>query len=150
VTAEKQRVDGVVQRTRLAAYAWCEDGNAVLLVRIAVGEVHAGCWTVPGGGLAFGEDPEAGVVRELREETGIAGRVEGLAGVRSRVREPSETISGHRVHAVGILFRVTPVGGVLRDETGGSTDRAAWVPLTDLDALWIDDRAAWARRVVGR
>ena len=150
MTAETQRVDGVVQRTRLAAYAWCEDGEAVLLVRIAPGEVNAGRWTVPGGGLAFGEDPEAGVVRELREEAGIEGRVEGLAGVRSRVREPAETTSGHRVHAVGILFRVSPTGGTIRDEPDGSTDRAAWIPIADLDSVGIDDRAAWARRVVGR
>jgi 8-oxo-dGTP pyrophosphatase MutT (NUDIX family) len=39
----------------------------VLLVRHAYG---SGAWMTPGGGLARGEAPVAGAVRELREETG--------------------------------------------------------------------------------
>ncbi len=43
--------DGVVQRVRLAAYAWCEADNVVLLVRIAPGYPGEGRWALPGGGL---------------------------------------------------------------------------------------------------
>lgn len=57
--------DGIVRRQRLAAYAWCEDGDRVLLCRIAPGEADSGRWTLPGGGLEFGEDPADGVLREL-------------------------------------------------------------------------------------
>ena len=64
--------------------------------------------------------------------------------------EPAETISGHRVQTVGILYRGTVMGGELRDEHGGSTDTAAWVPLRDLDDLPAVDLLAWARRAVGR
>lgn len=32
-------------------------------------------WTLPGGGVAEGEPPEVAVVRELKEETGLDGRV---------------------------------------------------------------------------
>ena len=42
-----------------------------------------GSWTLPGGGLDFGEDPEAGALRELGEETGLEGEVRGLLGVHS-------------------------------------------------------------------
>ena len=142
--------DGVVHRTRLAAYAWCEDDDRLLLVRIAPGEAGAGQWILPGGGLDFGEDPAHGVLRELAEETGLSGEVEDLVSILSGVFEPGQTRSGHRVHAVGILYRVRITGGDLRDEVDESTDTAAWVPFGDLDALRSTDLLGWARGRMGR
>ena len=81
-------------------------------------------------------------------------QVHGNAGItvdiRSGVYEPAETASGHRIHFVGILYRVAPVGGELRDERDGSTDQAAWIPLHRLETLAIVDTANWARGIVGR
>ena len=142
--------DGVVQRVRLAAYAWCEEGDAVLLARVAAGYPGEGMWALPGGGLDFGEDPAEGLVREMVEETGLTGRIDGLLDIRSGVYEPAETTSGHRIHFIGILYRVTKTGGELRDEPDGSTDQAAWIPLNELDALPLVDTAVWARGIVGR
>jgi ADP-ribose pyrophosphatase YjhB (NUDIX family) len=141
--------DGVIQRTRLAAYAWCEDEDRVLLVRVAAGEPGAGQWILPGGGLGFGEDPADGVLRELGEETGHTGRIDDLVDIRSGVFEPAQTRSGHRVHAVAMLYRVTVTGGELRDEVDESSDRAAWVPLHELDALPATDLLRWARERMG-
>ncbi len=41
--------------------------------RVLIGERRdtAGCWQFPQGGLDPGEDPQAGLARELREELGI-------------------------------------------------------------------------------
>jgi 8-oxo-dGTP diphosphatase len=142
--------DGVVQRVRLAAYGWCDTDEAVLLCRISPQGPGGGQWTLPGGGLDFGEEPEAGLRRELLEETGLAGVVGQLIGVRSAVLEPSETISGHRVQTVGILYRATVTGGTLRDETDGSTDLARWIPFTELDVLPVTGLVPWARGVAGR
>lgn len=142
--------DGVVQRVRLAAYGWCEQDDAVLLCRIAPRGPGAGLWTLPGGGLDFGEGPEAGLVRELLEETGLEGVVGPLIGVRSAVLEPVETISGHRVQTVGILYRATVTGGSLRDEVNGSSDLARWIPFRELGPLPVTGLVPWAKARAGR
>lgn len=142
--------DGVIQRVRLAAYGWCESGGSLLLSRISEQGPGGGLWTLPGGGLDFGEDPQDGLLRELAEETGLSGVVGALLGVRSAVLEPAETISGHRVQTVGILYRVTVTGGELRHETGGSSDLARWIPVAELDTLPITGLVPWARSVAGR
>jgi 8-oxo-dGTP diphosphatase len=142
--------DGVVERVRLAAYAWVEADDRLLLVRVAPAEAGAGLWLLPGGGLDFGEDPVDGALRELAEETGLVGVVDELLAVRSRVAEPSETRSGHRIHTIAVLYRVSIVGGELRDETDESTDRAAWMPLAALEALPSTPLLRWARARMGR
>jgi ADP-ribose pyrophosphatase YjhB (NUDIX family) len=142
--------DGVVQRVRLAAYAWVERDERVLLVRIASTDPGAGHWTLPGGGLDFGEDPADGVLRELREETGLTGTVGALLAVRSVVLDPATTKSGDRIQAVGLLYRVEADAGDLVMEVDGSTDLAAWVPFAELDALPVVPLGRWARTAAGR
>ena len=87
------------------------------------------------------------MLRELREETGLEGRVDELAGILSYVLEPSETTRGDRVHVVATLYRVTPTGGDLRDERDESTDRAAWIPFEQLGTLRLVDLVTWANGV---
>jgi 8-oxo-dGTP diphosphatase len=142
--------DGVVERIRVAGYAWVERDESVLLVRIAPHLMAAGTWTLPGGGLDFGEDPALGVLRELGEETGLQGVVESLVGVRSAMLEPDQTNSGHRIQNLGILYRVAVTGGDLRNEVDESTDLAAWITFGELDALPQVPLVAWARAQVGR
>lgn len=138
--------DGVIQRVRLGAYAWCERDGTVLLTRVSAEGPGGGLWTLPGGGLDFGESPEDGAAREVREETGYSVELGGLVGIRSDVLEPAQTISGHRVQTVGIVYHGTITGGELATEFEGSTDAATWVPLGELDALPTVDLLAWARR----
>ena len=142
--------DGAVQRVRLGAYAWCERGGAVLLTRVSPDGPGGGLWTLPGGGLDFGEDPAAGAAREVLEETGYEVGLGDLVGIRSDILEPGQTISGHRVQTVRIVYRGEVTGGELLTEFEGSTDLAAWVPLAGLDDLPSVDLLAWTRRTVGR
>ena len=142
------RSDGVVERIRLAAYVWCEQDGAVLLTRIALNGPGGGLWTLPGGGLDFGEDPLDGVVREVAEETGLDAVPGDLLGVRSAVLEPAETISGDRLHTVGLLYLGRITGGQLRNEEDGSSDQARWIPLDELAELPSVDLLRWAQALV--
>jgi len=121
-------------RTRLGGYALCtDDEGRVLLARLSVIEVDVGAWTLPGGGVEFGEHPDHAVVRELEEETGLVGEIESVAGVFSHVYRQSRAAEGSDLHFLGILYHVRLVGGDLRDEVGGTTDAARWFSRAELD-----------------
>ncbi len=133
---------------RLGAYAVCVDDRRILLCRMAPGYPRAGAWTLPGGGVHFGEDPNVAVLRELAEETGLSGAVEAPLGVYSRHIPPTESQSGRDIHVVGLVFRVRITGGTLRDEVDESTDRSAWMDLDDLSHLDVVDIATFALRLL--
>ncbi len=120
-------------RTRLGGYALCtDDHDRLLLARLSAVEVDVGAWTLPGGGLAFGEHPDHAVIRELEEETGLIGEIETVAGVFSHVYRRSRAAGGSDLHFLGILYHVRIVGGRLRDEIGGTTDTAQWMSRADI------------------
>lgn len=123
--------------TRVAAYAVVLDRDArLLLCRLSADELYPGWWTLPGGGIDFGEDPRQAALRELTEETGLTGEIESLAGVESFARPDLADQGGPlRFQAIQIIYRVRLTGGHLRDETNGSTDRAAWFTRAELDTL---------------
>ncbi len=125
--------------TRVGAYAICVNGDAILLSRIAQGATATsdGMWTLPGGGVEFGEHPRDAVLRELAEETGLTGEVVDLATVHSwtgRFVNPADGLETD-FHGIRVIYRVRIVGGDLRDELGGSSDTCAWVPHGDLGSL---------------
>lgn len=138
---------------RVAAYALCLDGDAILLSRIAPGATASsdGMWTLPGGGVDFGEDPRDAAIRELEEETGLVGEVVELAGVDSWTGSfliPGDTVETD-FHGIRILYRVRVVGGDLRDEVGGSSDTCRWVPAVELSSFPLVDLARLGARLVG-
>lgn len=135
------------QLTRVSAYALCRDDDALLLSRIAPGATVSsdGMWTLPGGGLEFGEDPRDAALRELTEETGLIGEITELAEVDSW----SGPIGAIDYHAVRIIYRVRVTGGALANEIGGSSDLARWVPLAELAALPLVDLAKVGARLAG-
>ena len=119
---------------RVAAYALVVRDGQVLLTRNSARGPHPGTWTLPGGGIDHGEDPRATVVREVREETGLActpGEVLEVGSTRFEGTAPS----GRRedFQSLQIVFDAAVSDGepaVL--EVNGTTDAAAWVPLAEL------------------
>ena len=55
----------------VAACALVDADGRVLIAQRPPGRPMAGLWEFPGGKLHAGETPEAGLIRELREELGI-------------------------------------------------------------------------------
>jgi 8-oxo-dGTP diphosphatase len=122
---------------RVAAYNVClDDQSRLLMCRLSNITERPGSWTLPGGGIDFGEHPEAGALRELQEETGLVGRIRDLAAVdslRRAVRAGDDIEADY--HSVRIVYRTDIIGGALRDETDESTDRAAWCTREELEAM---------------
>ena len=95
----------------------------VVLVRRRF-EPLAGHWSLPGGALEVGETLEAGVAREILEETGLVVDVDGVIEVFDRImfddEAPGEASiqrsGGQRVrhHYVLIDYLCRPTGGALR------------------------------------
>jgi 8-oxo-dGTP diphosphatase len=131
------------RRTRVAAYALCRDvDHRVLLCRIVERIAPGGVWTLPGGGLDFGESPAGAALRELTEETGLTGEIVELLDVFDRVIDQPSSI---RMHSIQIVYRVRVTGGKLRDELHGSTDTCAWFSSADALGLRLGQMA---RRII--
>ena len=138
------------QVTRIAAYALCLDEEGrILLTRLSPWEVKPGQWTLPGGGIDFGEAPADAVLRELTEETGLTGEVLSLAEVQSWVRRgPIPAHPGDDFHAIQVIYRVRVTGGALRDEVDGSTDAAAWFTRAEVAKLPVVDLVETGLRIL--
>jgi ADP-ribose pyrophosphatase YjhB (NUDIX family) len=92
---------------------------------------YKGWWTLPGGGLEFGEHPEQGMIREVEEETGLHVRATSLLGINSF------TIEGEQndFHSIQIVYSTEIIGGELRNELEGTTDLCQWHERDSLTAL---------------
>ena len=124
------------RRQRVAAYAVIVRDGEILLARISPSISPTEQWTLPGGGIDFGEHPDDAVVREVHEETGLDCEVGAPIWIGSAHRfvdagahgeqEPSE------MHSVRIVYDAwvpadAPEPRVV--EIDGSTVDARWHPL---------------------
>jgi ADP-ribose pyrophosphatase YjhB (NUDIX family) len=76
-----------------------DEQHRILCVRQAY---SAQRWTNPGGRLENGEDPRAGVLRELHEETGYHGIVTGFLGTYVALyKKPTDLILFFQVQLMG-------------------------------------------------
>lgn len=110
-----------------------EDGR-LLLVRRA-NEPFKGLYALPGGFVDAGETVEQAALRELREETGIVGRIDKLIGVYS---DPKRDPRGH---IVSVAFLVTPANTLVA--SGDDAEEAAFVAdWRELSLAFDHDRIA--------
>lgn len=123
------------RRVRLAAYAVIIRGESILLSRLAPHLTSDERWTLPGGGVEFGEHPRDAVVREVHEETGLPVQV----GETVRVYDTSGTgeRGGRQIqfHSIRLVYDgwVPPDAPEPRVvEVDGSTVDARWHPIADV------------------
>jgi 8-oxo-dGTP diphosphatase len=125
--------------TRLAAYGVIRREDRVLLCRVAPGNHGAGLWTLPGGGLEFGEGPEAAAVREVEEETGLDARISGPPSIHSDTGEWPFSAGPVSYHTIRFVYPMEVVGGTERREVDGSTDEFGWFTPGEVEELPLAD-----------
>lgn len=119
---------------RIAAYAVARDDEGrVLLVRASSKSGTPGVWSLPGGAVDHGEDPNHTVVRETAAETGLSVAVTGLHDVLADMR--SMPHRGVTIHTDRLVYAVSVRGGNLVDRVGRPTDLARWHTLEEAENL---------------
>lgn len=102
------------------------DGRVLIVKRRY--EPLAGCWSLPGGTLELGETLEAGLAREMREETGLDVEVGPVIEVFDRIMLDDD--KRVRYHFVLVDYLCWPIGGQLG--AGSDVDKAIFVDPSDL------------------
>ena len=119
---------------RIAAYAVATDPQGrVLLVRASTRSGTPGVWSLPGGAVDHGEDPNHTVVRETAAETGLSVAVTGLRDVLADMR--SLPHKGVTIHTDRLVYEVSIRGGTIFDRVGQPTDLARWHTLEEAEKL---------------
>lgn len=124
-------------KQRIAAYALVVRDGSVLLTRNSPRGPHPGLWNLPGGGIEHGEAPADAVVREVAEETGLACELGAILTVdNTALRGTAPSGRDEELHSVGIVYDATvPTDAEPQVvEVDGTTDDAAWVPLTEVES----------------
>ena len=119
-----------VMKTRVSAYGLALSGEQILLTQLADFCYRPGHWTLPGGGMKYGELPEETLVREFHEETSLQARDLDLFHVHAFSESERGPFMG-----VQIVYRVAALGEPRVLEVGGSTADVAWVSFADLPKL---------------
>ena len=95
---------------------------------------------LPGGGLKLGEIPEDGVIREIKEETGIDVINPKITGLENSFFKSSHSIDNNAYHSLLIYYICEYSGGQLstsgfdKDERINS-ELAEWINVDDIDSL---------------
>jgi 8-oxo-dGTP diphosphatase len=119
-----------------------QDGGALLIRRGS--EPLLGHWSIPGGTLEIGESLQAGVARELLEETGLEVQVLDLIEVFDRIfpgdREgPDRRLRGPRFHYVIVDYLCERISGTPR--AGGDVTDVAFAREDELGNFQLTETA---------
>jgi 8-oxo-dGTP diphosphatase len=92
-----------------------------------------GYWSLPGGVLETGETLEQGIIREVREETGLEVKPLKVLEIFERIVHDAQGAPEYHYVLIDYICRVT--GGSLRAADDAS--RAAWVARNELSNYQI-------------
>lgn len=131
--------------TRVGAYAWIER-DGLLLLSLWEGDPARGIpphWSLPGGGVEWGEQIADACVREVAEETGYTIEPGPIVDLVQVYLDPADH-DGTPIKLLWVLSTATILGGTLTHEVNGSSLRAAWFSREDVAALPRASVLDWA------
>ncbi len=112
-----------------------DNKERILLVKRSV-EPKIGFWCLPGGFIELGESPGQAALRELKEETGLSGKIELLFGVTIN--------SSPRYHSVLMVgYLIKNYTGIL--ESGDDASDAAYFNYKDLPEIAFESHMEFIR-----
>ena len=115
-----------------------DDQGRLLLIKRGH-EPGAGLWSVPGGRVEPGETDAEALVREMREETGLAVQAGPLLGSVRRPAQDGPAAAGGQDRTVLDIrdYAATVTGGTLC--AGDDAAEARWVAVSELPSLPITE-----------
>jgi ADP-ribose pyrophosphatase YjhB (NUDIX family) len=114
---------------RVVVEGICPKEGKILLVKGSRG-LTKGRWSLPGGFLRFGETPQQGLLREIREELGLTGRIESLLDIKGKLGSES------RLHWIMVFYRVFLEGDPRPDPD--EIAEARYFPVVEASELVLD------------
>lgn len=90
---------------RIRVCGLCMYENRILVLNHAMYGKDGYFWSPPGGGVAFGETAHAALIREFREECGLAVKPGRLVLVNEHIEAP--------LHAIELFFEIDSFEGTL-------------------------------------
>jgi 8-oxo-dGTP pyrophosphatase MutT (NUDIX family) len=136
------------QILRPAAYCVIyDDVGRVLLTEWSRPDLNSNLqgWTLPGGGLDFGEHPADAAIREVFEETGLHVELLGDPKVDSVYFPAGHLRANVEIQALRFIYRARVVGGIFGIvDVEGTTTNIGWFHSAELAELKISDNVGRA------
>lgn len=121
--------------TRVAAYAVIIDAGRILLSWFNGNHRNDPGWTLPGGGVDYGEQMPAAVRREVKEETGYDVEVETITGTYTNPNHRMAYDDGEVRQQFSIAFRARLLGGTPR--TSSESSEVEWLTPEQIEQLEV-------------
>lgn len=125
----------MTQHKHIGVYAFIVRDDSVLLIKKARGP-YTGKLDLPGGSLEFGEKPLEGLVRELKEETGLSIKNQKLLDFLSHTVIYQNNNEDVEMYHLGIIYQVeiNDDEGVLKSTSDGEDSNGAiWVKISEIN-----------------
>jgi 8-oxo-dGTP diphosphatase len=116
-----------VQQVHIVAGGLLERDGKFLLVNAKIG-VPKGLWNLPAGRVGEGETIEETAVREVKEETGLDVKIQGIVGVYHRLKNK------YGNNMIRVNFRMEILGGELNPPEDEISE-AGWFSLEEIKAM---------------